>query len=376
MNISRTKIGIALAAMLALIVASFLAGRALTASGSEDGGEEAAPQTVTVETASVGRSLTFMTTVTRTSEPLAANALTGTVTSIADADSFDTGAVLYSVNTQPVRVIPGSIAHYRGLAEGDKGVDVTDLQNALAHLGYSPGAANGTYGPSTTRAVKAWQRDLGIEQTGAIGHGELVVVPSTPATLTLDPKIIHPGLPVAGGELGILHASGPPDFTMSLTKNQGVMIPSDTSLTVTSGEHQWPAIIAETRANDSGGTDLILTAPDGSPVCADACDQIPASGTLSLPTAIVIVEPVSGPALPVAAVSVGADGRAHVTLEVGDGTEERAVTVLGTQDGVAVVDGLQEGDMVRFPSTPSTPPAQRPGQSPGQAPGGSDDGRG
>lgn len=53
------------------------------------------------------------------------------------------------------------------LSEGDSGELVLYLQTRLAELGYFTGEPDGQYGPATADAVRAVQRNMGLEQTGA-----------------------------------------------------------------------------------------------------------------------------------------------------------------------------------------------------------------
>lgn len=55
------------------------------------------------------------------------------------------------------------------IQEGDWGQDVTQIQSQLAAFGYKPGPADGDFGAATTEAVKAFQRDRGLEADGVIG---------------------------------------------------------------------------------------------------------------------------------------------------------------------------------------------------------------
>lgn len=56
-----------------------------------------------------------------------------------------------------------------GLKQGDKGKSVEDLQNALIAKGYYlSGGADGDFGPSTTSAVKQFQADNKLGQTGIV----------------------------------------------------------------------------------------------------------------------------------------------------------------------------------------------------------------
>lgn len=57
----------------------------------------------------------------------------------------------------------------RYLGPGDTGQDVLQLQNALAKLGLLSATPNGNYGPATTSAVKVFQGQNGIRQTGNVG---------------------------------------------------------------------------------------------------------------------------------------------------------------------------------------------------------------
>lgn len=61
--------------------------------------------------------------------------------------------------------ITDAFAAYR---EGDEGSDVTQIQSRLSSLGYSVGA-DGDFGPATTAAIKAFQKDRGLEADGVVG---------------------------------------------------------------------------------------------------------------------------------------------------------------------------------------------------------------
>ncbi len=56
----------------------------------------------------------------------------------------------------------------RVLSNGSTGTDVTEMQKALADLGYDlgPYGVDGDYGEDTTQAVKAFQAKMGLKQSG------------------------------------------------------------------------------------------------------------------------------------------------------------------------------------------------------------------
>jgi hypothetical protein len=55
------------------------------------------------------------------------------------------------------------------LKPGDTGAQVKKLQRTLAKLGYAPGAIDGGYGPSTQKAVAAFQTAQGLAADGVFG---------------------------------------------------------------------------------------------------------------------------------------------------------------------------------------------------------------
>ena len=77
--------------------------------------------------------------------------------------------------------------------------------------------ANGTFGDSTTQAVKRWQKKLGVPETGTVALGELIAVAQLPSRLLLDADVIAPGVVLAGGEKAVLGAVGDPAFVLPLS---------------------------------------------------------------------------------------------------------------------------------------------------------------
>jgi peptidoglycan hydrolase-like protein with peptidoglycan-binding domain len=55
------------------------------------------------------------------------------------------------------------------LREGSKGAAVVTLQNKLKAAGFNPGAADGSFGPKTEAAVKAFQKSRGLTADGVVG---------------------------------------------------------------------------------------------------------------------------------------------------------------------------------------------------------------
>jgi hypothetical protein len=53
-------------------------------------------------------------------------------------------------------------------AEAAPALDVRGVQEGLARLGYAPGAADGNFGPKTREAIRLYERDRNLEETGTI----------------------------------------------------------------------------------------------------------------------------------------------------------------------------------------------------------------
>lgn len=60
-------------------------------------------------------------------------------------------------------------------AEAPSGEDVRQLQQNLSELGFYRGAVDGGFGSLTQQAVRAWQRSLGVPQTGVFSPADAVV---------------------------------------------------------------------------------------------------------------------------------------------------------------------------------------------------------
>jgi peptidoglycan hydrolase-like protein with peptidoglycan-binding domain len=65
---------------------------------------------------------------------------------------------------------------------GASGASVKTLQQALANAGFSPGAADGQFGPKTAAAVKAFQRAKGLVADGVVGPQTWARLTAAPAT--------------------------------------------------------------------------------------------------------------------------------------------------------------------------------------------------
>lgn len=323
-------------------------------STADDTPEVAEPLLAEVIEASVGRMVTYTATVRQPFVTIGINALTGVVTSVADAsEALNDGATLYVVGDTPVRVIEGAEPFWRPLQLDTEGDDVAELQQALIALDYLPeGSDDGDFGAATAAAVREWQDDLGQDRTGIIGLGELVAVPSLPQAISVNKDEIFPGAQLVAGTGAIGARTGEVVVQLVLGPDQARLIPGEAAISLTYEDNAWDAVISEQGENESGQVVLTLAAPDGGPVCGQECDVLPAAAELSIPAAVELSPAITGPAVPVTAVHTGAGG---TTVLLEDGSQV-AVTVLGSSGGLAVVDGLDIGQVVRLGDQPASEP--------------------
>jgi peptidoglycan hydrolase-like protein with peptidoglycan-binding domain len=377
---ARSALGLllVLALMAAAAGAAWWAARVtLTSAVPEDTGAQGAVQVAWAEASqgSVGRSLPLSTTLRQPALPVAQNTLSGVVTSIAPGE-VDEGDVVYVVGDTAVRVVQGESPFWRELANNTKGEDVAALQQLLIAEGYLAGEADGDFGPGTEKAVKAWQKAEGREQTGVVPLGELVAVSALPAVVQLGESVMV-GRSVTGGEDSVLAPTGQREFVLVVTADQARLIPAEATVEITYEDHTWDAVIASTAQDEYGSTTFTLSAPDGSEVCSEQCSVLPNDPQVTLRSQVVIVPRVEGTTVPAAAVHTRADGSAYVVTDSG----EMDVTVAGSGQGIVVVEGVQPGTRVQVtgdqgsgtaPQQPAPQQEQQP--APGDGAGSPQDG--
>jgi peptidoglycan hydrolase-like protein with peptidoglycan-binding domain len=105
---------------------------------------------------------------------------------VAAGDTIKNGEQLAEIDGQPLFALTGTVPAWRDLTPGDSGPDVTELQQALAALGYYDGYDTpGYFGSATEYAVSLYYEHLGYNppSSGGVPASDVVFLPSLPATV-------------------------------------------------------------------------------------------------------------------------------------------------------------------------------------------------
>ncbi len=301
----------------------------------------------TVAEGEVGSTITLNSVASWEAEPLGVNRGAGVVTSIsvADGDEVAVGTPVYSLDLRPVVVASGSIPSFRDLSSGGTGPDVVQLQQFLAELGMYSGTPDGNFGPSTVRAVKAWQRQLGVTADGVVRGGDLVYLPNLPIRVVLDREVLVVGGSLGGGETVVSALSAEPTFTIPASDTQARLLDPGMRVEISAGDgREWTATVGDITVNAEGETIAHLTAGDSDSICAPDCALLSPNDETLLASRVIVVEPVVGLRIPTAAIQTRADQSTFVTDADG---MERAVAVIASAQGMSVVEGVDAGLVVR-----------------------------
>ncbi|GAA1768478.1 peptidoglycan-binding domain-containing protein [Luedemannella helvata] len=99
----------------------------------------------------------------------------GTVTWLpAPGATIRRGQPVTRVDDRPVVLLYGPLPMYRTLTAGTEGNDVKQFERNLAALGYDGFDVDAEFSSATAAAVRRWQRDLGLTETGSVAADRVV----------------------------------------------------------------------------------------------------------------------------------------------------------------------------------------------------------
>ncbi|WP_157239393.1 peptidoglycan-binding protein [Catenuloplanes japonicus] len=136
---------------------------------------EAPRATAEVQSTTLVEGQTFKGRIRYAEAPALLGRLTGTVTSLPRVGTIlKAGDEAYRVDNVPVILMTGATPAFREMSPGLSGPDVIQLERTLAALGHTGFTADGVYRYSTADAVRAWQKRLGVAQTGTVPLGHVI----------------------------------------------------------------------------------------------------------------------------------------------------------------------------------------------------------
>jgi peptidoglycan hydrolase-like protein with peptidoglycan-binding domain len=344
-------IGLVFVVLGLVAAAGFWAGRVALAPPDDPLAATAKRAVYEVVEQTIGQSLQFAATAEWKTTPLVRAAAPGMVTSIgfAPGDAVDGGDVLFTVNLRPTVVAAGDVPAFRDLHVGDRGADVRQWKALLVAEGLLDAELDDEFDEATAAATREWQESLGLELDGIVRHGDVLFTPELPVRVVAT-EALSVGATLTGGEVVVSGLAPVPTMVVPLTSEQRNLVPLSGTVRVHYAEGTWEAVIARAAEATEEGVDqlnLVLEAPDGGVVCGDACAEwIPFTGRTSFEADIVLVPETTGPVVPVAAIVTDPGGDHSVQLL--DGTQV-SIDVLVSTGGLAVVDGVEPGDVVVLP---------------------------
>ncbi|MFC5824386.1 peptidoglycan-binding protein [Nonomuraea insulae] len=120
----------------------------------------------------------------------------GTITWLPDSGATITrGKSLFRVDNKPVMLLYGDVPAYRDLKIGVEGKDVENLERNLSKLGYDGFTVDDEFTYDTYEAVKEWQEDRGLDETGVVELGRVVFAPGKVRVESLDSEKGSPAQP-------------------------------------------------------------------------------------------------------------------------------------------------------------------------------------
>ncbi|GGT74465.1 peptidoglycan-binding protein [Actinomadura citrea] len=155
----------------------------------------------------------------------------GTVTGLpAEGATVTRGKAIFHLDDRPVTLLYGPLPAYRRLSTGVKGADVEQFERNLRALGYRGFTVDTTFGSSTAAAVRDWQEDLDLTETGSVDPGQIVYAAGAVRVDALSTQV---GAMVGPGTAVERVTGTSPLATVGLDTNSGRLAKRGTGVRVT-----------------------------------------------------------------------------------------------------------------------------------------------
>lgn len=282
-----------------------------------------------------------------------AGRINGTVTWLPDTGTvLQRGSTVYRVDNTPVILLYGILPAYRELRSGLEGADVKQFETELAALGYDGFTVDEEFTSSTASAVKEWQEDLGLEETGTVELGRVVFASTVVRVSGVEATV---GGSAQGNLLSISGTSRVVTVTLDVAdqrlavKGAAVTVELPDGKTANGTISAVATVITPASGNNEASTDIEVT------VALAEADQKSIAGfdQATVDVTFTVSERKNVLAVPVAALLALAEGGYGVQVIEADGTTRivRVETGLFSGGKVEITgDGLAEGMTVGMPS--------------------------
>ncbi|WP_205326133.1 peptidoglycan-binding protein [Glycomyces sp. YM15] len=280
--------------------------------------------------------------------------LSGTFTSLPKAgEVIGRGGELFAVDANPVTLLYGSLPAYRSLTPGAEGADVEQFEENLSKLGYDGFTVDDEYTDATAGAVKEWQDDLGLTETGMVELGQIVYAPGE---VRVDAVGAEPGDPVRQGSPVLDYTGLDKVVTVEVELEDqelvavgeavAITLPDGTEAAGTIADSETLVSEDETRSGTEATTYLEVTVAADDPAVFDGLDQAAVDVGFAGDTAEDVLT------VPVEALLGLGEGGYGLEIANGDTTEVIAVDTGLFADGSVEVsgEGLEAGMAVVVPS--------------------------
>ena len=269
--------------------------------------------------------------------------VSGTITSLPGKGAVvHRGQRLYSVDGQPIFLMYGRVPAYRTMTIGSQGPDVRQLERNLHTMGYGEGLeVDETYTSYTASAVRDWQEDRGLDETGEVSLGS-VLFEAGPVRVadhqTTIGAVATPGQPVLTGSGldRVVTVDLPVEQRPLAKKSAKVQVTLPDGQTVTGRVTSVGSVVETTGEGDEEETTVEVKVALTKPRSAGTLDKAPVDvtfeserheGVLSVPVNALIALPQGG--YGVAVVDDGGSRQVKVDLGVfADGRVEVSGTRL------------------------------------------------
>ncbi|MEV4174904.1 peptidoglycan-binding protein [Nonomuraea sp. NPDC049709] len=269
----------------------------------------------------------------------------GTITWLpAEGSTITRGHAVYSADADRRPLLYGTMPLYRTLRDGVEGKDVELLERNLDKLGYTGFDVDDEFTWATREAVEDWQEDLGLDVTGEVQPGDVVVADGRIRVAELKKALGDPAsgqvLTATGTTREVLVALDVADEHLVRKGMQAtVELPDGTTVKgkVTS--------VGKVATETTSGNDTVTTVEVRVSVSGlkKSYDAAPVDVT------IVSEQRENVLAVPVGALVALSEGGYGVQVVDGSATRYAAVETGMFADGKVEVEGLQEGMTVAVP---------------------------